>query len=136
MTSANVIEYTISKDGTPVGYHRQNIMCLTCNDGLELFKPANEYTIRAGGYDEEEEYWEDDNKENLEVWLKKHPAQYSHKTFQPNDKVKINLRETKQKGEGTILETLRDRLDLFSHYTVELNGERIENVKQIQVLPI
>jgi hypothetical protein len=33
MTSANVVEYNIyDKDNNEV-YHRQNVMCSTCNDG-------------------------------------------------------------------------------------------------------
>lgn len=61
MTSANVIEYSImDKNGKPVGHHRQNIMCKWDTTKLEQFLPASDYIIQAYGYDEEEEYWEDE----------------------------------------------------------------------------
>lgn len=76
MTSANVIEYNIyNKEGQQVGRHRQNILCKTCNDGLEKFQPASDFTIQAWGYDEEEELWESDEYVNLEEWLKKNKAE-------------------------------------------------------------
>lgn len=66
MTSANKIEYTIfDKQGQEVGKHSQNIMCHTCNDGLEKFIPVSDFTIQSWGYDEEEDEWEGD-KINLE----------------------------------------------------------------------
>lgn len=50
-TSANVIEYNIyDKDGKSVGYHRQNVMCMRCNDGLEKFTPASDFEIESYGY--------------------------------------------------------------------------------------
>ncbi len=70
MTSANVIEYDIRKNGVNVGYHRENIMCKDHYEDLLKFEPLSEHTIMAFGYDEEEEYWE--NKPiNLETYLKK-----------------------------------------------------------------
>lgn len=82
MTSANVIEYAIKdKDGKSVGRHRQNIMCKTCNDGLEKFIPASDFTIWPWGYDEEEEIWEDE-PENLEKWLKANKSEITFKKEQ------------------------------------------------------
>jgi hypothetical protein len=79
MTSANVIEYSIlDKDGKEVGHHHQNIMCKTCNDGLEKFVPASDYTILPWGYDEEEEYWEG-KPSNLADWLSKNKAEITFK---------------------------------------------------------
>jgi hypothetical protein len=44
MTSANVVEYNIyDKDNNEVGYHRQNVMCSTCNDGLDKYQPSKLY---------------------------------------------------------------------------------------------
>jgi hypothetical protein len=122
MTSANVIEYNIyDKSGEKVGSHRQNVMCSTCNDGLLKYKPASDFTIQAWGYDEEEEIWLDENSQNLEIWLIKNPASYTHTVFQPGDKVKIS----KKKLVGLVKETIKDT---FSHkYLVELpNGEIVE----------
>lgn len=71
MTSANVIEYTIFRDGKSVGSHRQNLMCKSNLSKLLDFQPLSEHTILAWGYDEEDEYWEDeDGEENLEDFLK------------------------------------------------------------------
>jgi hypothetical protein len=48
MTSANVVEYNIyDKDNNEVGYHRQNVMCSTCNDGLDKYQPSKVFTIMA-----------------------------------------------------------------------------------------
>jgi len=67
-TSANVIEYQIKKDGKNVGHYRQNILCKTHFENLLKFEPLNEHTITPSGYDEEDEYWEDETV-NLEVFL-------------------------------------------------------------------
>lgn len=78
-TSANVIEYNIiDKNGEIVGYHRQNILCKTCNDGLEKYDPPSEFKILPWGYDENEEEWYG-KEQNLEDWLKKNPAEISFK---------------------------------------------------------
>ncbi len=69
MTSANVVEYRIEKDGKTVGHHRQHLMCNDRSDELLKFKPLEEHTITAFGYDEEEEYWEEE-PENLDKYLK------------------------------------------------------------------
>lgn len=132
MTSANAIEYTIfDKDNKEVGHHRQNIMCSTCNDGLEKFKPSKDFTILAWGYDEEEEYWENDNTENLELWLSKHPAQYTSKNFQIDDKVKVS----KKRGEGIVVEVIKG--NFFNNYNIKLsNGDILNDIKQNEVLPI
>lgn len=70
-TSANVIEYTIYKDGKSVGRFSKNVLC-KYPDCAELLKyqPLNEHQILCWGYDEEEELWEED-VENLESYLKK-----------------------------------------------------------------
>jgi len=70
MTSANVIEYRIEKDGKQVGSHRENMMCKTHYEELLVFEPLSEYTIIPYGYDEEEDYWEDEPV-NLEDFMKK-----------------------------------------------------------------
>ena len=59
MTSANVIEYRIERDGKEVGHHRINVMCKTHFENLLKFEPYSAHKITAYGYDEEEEYWED-----------------------------------------------------------------------------
>ena len=71
MTSANVIEYTIYHNGTKIGNFRKNIMC-KYPDYAELLKyqPLKEYEIVAWGYDEDEDYWEDESQ-NLKIFLKK-----------------------------------------------------------------
>ena len=70
-TSANSIEYTISRNGKSVGRFSRNIMC-SKPDPSELLKyqPLSGHSIQAWGYDEEEDDWYDD-PENLESYLKK-----------------------------------------------------------------
>ncbi|HKZ43108.1 MAG TPA: hypothetical protein VJ044_19270 [Candidatus Hodarchaeales archaeon] len=68
MTSANVIEYRIKKDGKEVGHHRENVMCTQHFEELVKFAPLEEHTITSYGYDEEEEYWEGKSK-NLKRFL-------------------------------------------------------------------
>ena len=69
MTSANVIEYTITKDGKRVGHFRKNVMC-SLPEYSELLKytPLDEHQICAYGYDEEDEFWEDEPV-NLKEYL-------------------------------------------------------------------
>jgi len=67
-TSANVIEYRIEKDGAAVGNHHYNIMCKSHFEELLKFQPLEEHTITPYGYDEEEDYWEDES-ENLNDFL-------------------------------------------------------------------
>ena len=70
MTSANVTEYSIYKDDKPVGHHRQNWLCKTRFDELLKFQPHSAHTIRAYGYDEDEELWENEPV-NLKDFLEK-----------------------------------------------------------------
>lgn len=72
-TSANVIMYSIFKDSKEVGTFRKNIMTkYPLYSDLLKYQPLNEHEILAWGYDEEEEYWEDDDGiENLENFLKR-----------------------------------------------------------------
>jgi hypothetical protein len=146
MTSANVIEYTIyDKDHKEVGHHRQNLMCSTCNDGLEKFKPAIEFTIEAWGYDEEEEIWSEEDEEgnsvehNLQDWLSKHPASFTSRVFQPQDKVKINKKNsipgTKRiRSEAVVIETIKDKW--FHKYNVQLPDGDIIEVNQNELMPL
>jgi hypothetical protein len=130
MTSSNTIEYTIYKGEEVVGRHRQNIMCKTCNDGLEKFQPPSDFTIQAWGYDEDDDLWEGDKRENLEEWLKKHPAQFTFKEFEVGEKVKL----TKKMGEGIIIESRKGRF--FPEYKVQvISGEILDNIQQGQIIP-
>ena len=130
MTSANVIEYTIFKGEEGVGRHRQNIMCKRCNDGLEKFQPANEFTIQAWGYDDEEEIWEGDKRENLEDWLKNNTAEITFRKFEEGEKVKL----TKKRGLGIILESRRGKF--FPEYKVQvIGGEILDPIQQGEIIP-
>jgi hypothetical protein len=82
MTSANVTEYTIRKDGEVVGQHRQHCMCHTRWHRLFKFTPYSEYTITPHGLDEEEAYWEGDTQ-NLRDFMQKikfHPSDIKRMT--------------------------------------------------------
>lgn len=69
-TSANVVEYRIEKNGEVVGNFRKHMLCkLPDYSDLLVYQPLNEHTITPYGYDEEEEYWEDDTM-NLENFLR------------------------------------------------------------------
>lgn len=70
MTSANVTEYYIRRNGKIVGNHYQSHLCKTKWEQLLKFEPLAEHTIQPYGYDEEEEYWECEEV-NLEDYLKK-----------------------------------------------------------------
>jgi hypothetical protein len=130
MTSANVIEYTIFKGEEEVGRHRQNIMCKRCNDGLEKFQPSNDFTIQAWGYDEEEEMWEGDKRENLEDWLKKNTAEITFRKFEEGEEVKL----TKKRGVGIILESRRGKW--FPEYKVQvIGGEILDPIQQGEIIP-
>jgi hypothetical protein len=120
-TSANVINYTIFKDGKEVGSHRQNVMCKRCNDGLEKYQPSKDYTISAWGYDEDEDIWEDNKQQNLEDWLLKNPGEFTHKKFEVGDNVFLN----KKRGSAKILKVISG---IFTpSYLVELsNGDNLE----------
>lgn len=69
-TSANVIEYTIKKDGEKVGKHYQNILCKPKWGHLLCYQPLAAHTITPWGYDEEEEYWEGE-EQNLADFVEK-----------------------------------------------------------------
>jgi hypothetical protein len=130
MTSANVIEYTIFKGEEEVGRHRQNIMCKRCNDGLEKFQPSNEFTIQSWGYDEDEEMWESDKRENLEDWLKKNTAEITFRKFEEGEKVKL----TKKRGVGIILESRKGKW--FPEYKVQvIGGEILDPIQQGEIIP-
>lgn len=60
-TSANVIEFTIYKDGESVGNFRKH-MLTRLPDYADLldFQPLQNHTITPWGFDEEDEYWEDE----------------------------------------------------------------------------
>jgi hypothetical protein len=71
-TSANVSEYEIyNEKGERVGYYRQHWMCYTHWEELLKYQPLKDHSIRETWLDEEEEYFEDDEPENLEIFLKK-----------------------------------------------------------------
>lgn len=70
MTSANVTKYNIYKNGVKVGNHYQSHLCKTHWEDLEKFVPSEDFEIMAHGYDEDEEYWENE-KINLKVFLDK-----------------------------------------------------------------
>jgi len=131
MTSSNTVEYTIyNKEGKEVGRHRQNVMCSTCNDGLEKFQPAKDFKIEAWGYDEEEEVWGDGKKQNLQKWLEKNPASFTYRLFQPQDRVKVS----KRRGEGVVLETIKGKW--FPQYKIQLINQEVIEVQQNEVMPI
>jgi len=72
MTSANVIEYRIEKNGEVVGNFRKHLMCKFPEySDLLKYQPLNEHNITPYGYDEEDEYWEDETQ-NLETFLRKY----------------------------------------------------------------
>lgn len=68
MTSANVTNYRIEKDGREVGKHSQHCYCKTRWFELDVFQPPSDYTITPYSLDEEEEEWEGE-RESLEVFL-------------------------------------------------------------------
>mgnify|MGYP007071563952 CR=1 FL=1 len=130
MTSSNVIEYSIFKGEEEVGRHRQNIMCKTCNDGLEKFQPAKDYTIQAWGYDCEGEIWEGDKRENLEEWLAKHPAEFTFRRFEEGETVRL----TKKRGMATILESRKGKF--MPEYKVHvIGGEILDGIQQGEIIP-
>jgi hypothetical protein len=69
-TSANVIEYSIYKDGENVGNFRKHMLCrLPDYADLLKYQPLDQHTIQAWGYDEEDDEWEDEEV-NLDTFLK------------------------------------------------------------------
>jgi hypothetical protein len=80
MTSANVTEYTIRDlSGKEVGTHSQHCYCKTKWGRLLKFTPAENFTITAWGYDEEEEPWADEpvNLKDFIDRLIKNSAQFN-----------------------------------------------------------
>jgi hypothetical protein len=72
MTSANVVEYAIFKNDNQVGHFRKNALCRFPEyNELLKYEPLSEHSILPYGYDEEDEYWEDD-VQNLEVYLRQY----------------------------------------------------------------
>lgn len=72
MTSANVIEYSIFKNGDEVGQFRKHLLTkYPLYSDLLKYQPLSDYEILAWGYDEDEEYWEGDEYENLEKFLRR-----------------------------------------------------------------
>lgn len=130
MTSANVIEYRIlNKEGEVIGYHRHNVMCSRCNDGLAKYTPASDYRIETFGYDEEEDYWENDQSEKLSEWLLKNKGEFTHKRFEVNDSLEIH-----RKGRGVVLEVIKGTFQ--NSYSIKLEtGEILEYVLQNKIKP-
>ena len=125
---SNTIEYTIlDKKGIPVGRHSQNVMCLTCNDSLEKYTPAEDYDIQAWGYNDDDSDWED-KPENLAEWLKKNPAKYTHRNFLVDEKVKVS----KRRGEAIVIEVLKGKWN--NDYMVKLEDGSIIKVGQNEVM--
>lgn len=130
MTSANVIEYNIyDKEGKNVGHHRQNLMCMICNDGLEQFTPAEDFKIQAYGYDEEADMWEDDKLINLAVWLTKNKGEYTHKRFGEGDYIILK----RKGGEGTVKSVIKG--NFVNSYNVEFPDGEIKVINQNQIQP-
>jgi ssDNA-binding Zn-finger/Zn-ribbon topoisomerase 1 len=136
--SNNTINYTIYKDGKPVGYHTQNVMCRICNDGLMKFQPAKDYTIVCEGYEdhydgyyEDEDYSEEDEpvEVNLEEWLSKNPSEFTHKKFSVGDTIKL----TKRRGLVKVIEVRMG--NFMPEYLIELEGVEIV-IQQGDIIPI
>ena len=69
-TSANVTEYTIYKGDEQVGTFRKNWLCrLPEFSDLLKYLPLADHEVVRWGYDEEEDYWEEE-PENLETFLR------------------------------------------------------------------
>ena len=137
--SNNTINYTIYKDGEEVGYHTQNVLCRICNDNLMKFQPAKDFTIVCEGYedhydgyyDDEEDYYEEDDsvEVNLEEWLSKNPADFTHKKFSSGDTIKL----TKRRGLVKVIEVRM--CNFLPEYLVELNGVEI-TIQQGDIIPL
>lgn len=70
-TSANVIEFRITKNNKVVGYFSKHLLCtFPLYSDLLKYLPLSEHEITPFGYDEDEEYWEDETQ-NLENFLRK-----------------------------------------------------------------
>jgi hypothetical protein len=87
MTSANVIEYTIYKDGEEIDRFRKHLMTIyPLYSDLLKYQPLNEHQILAWGYGEDEDYWEDDEPENLETFLRRIREKDLIQYFKDNDR--------------------------------------------------
>lgn len=141
--SNNTIRYTIYKDDEVVGYHTQNVLCKTCNDNLMKFQPAGDYTIVCEGYEDyydgyydDEDYSEEDYEEesepervNLQEWLSKNPAEFTHKKFSVGETIKLN----KRRGLTEVIEVRKGKW--MPEYVVLLDG--VETViQQGDIIPI
>jgi len=138
MTSTNIIEYTIfDKEDKQVGTHRQNIMCSKCNDGLEKFQPAEEFTIQPWGYDEEDDEWEGD-RYNLKEWLVKNPAQLTFRKFKVGEEVRVFIKAvpgiSKNRREvGVVKDVIKGMF--FNGYKIELSDRTLVETDQTNILP-
>lgn len=72
MTSANVTNYIIVKNGEVVGEHSQHHMCHTKWHRLYKYTPFKDHTITSHWLDEEENHHIGET-ENLADFIKKHP---------------------------------------------------------------
>ena len=68
MTSANVINYRIERNGEVVGEHRQNLMCRTNWHRLIDYTPFAEHNITPYGEDENEAPWTGETTTLLEFF--------------------------------------------------------------------
>lgn len=138
--SNNTINYTVYKDGKQVGHHSQNVMCKRCNDKLLEFQPAKDFTIVCEGYyDDYEEDYDDDyeyeyedeepQEHNLEEWLRRNPAELTHRKFSVGDTVKLN----KRRGLATVKEFIEGQW--FPQYLVDINGEET-TIGQTEIIPM
>lgn len=75
MTSANVIYYTIRKNGKKVAEIRHNILCdmTPIFNKIKDFEPDSDFTIQASGFDCEEAEWE-----HAEIDLTEWKKRYSY----------------------------------------------------------
>lgn len=128
--SNNTIRYTIYKGDDEVGYHTQNVLCKRCNDNLMKFQPAKDYTIVCEGYEDhydgyydgyydDEDYYEEESEPervNLQEWLSKNPAEFTHKKFSVGETIKLN----KRRGLTEVIEVRKGKW--MPEYVVLLDG--------------
>lgn len=76
MTSANVTEFRIERNGEVVGNHSQHHYCHTRWHRLYKYTPFSEHTITPYGEDENEAPWEG-KTQPLSEFLKKNPPSIS-----------------------------------------------------------
>jgi hypothetical protein len=141
MTSTNKIFYTITKDGNPVGFHNQNIMCSTCNDGLDKYQPACSYKIESYSFDSDGEVCNSYKTVNLQKWLKDNPAKFTQRKFESGDLVNVTKQTSEvgfKKGFIGKGEIIKRFTGMFTNtYTVKLiSGVILEDIYQNEVLPI